>query len=129
MSVRDFIGTARPFSSQFEGGARTVEWDADGSTHRGRVVPGGNDGSVYRGYETPDGRLVCGACVQVSAARQTALNAETAARTSSEAQIAAFKQSIADLAAKVKANTATAAEQRQLQVKLSRAVLGLLSDL
>lgn len=131
MAVRAYSGTSRPVSSQFEGKPdhRVVEWDADGSLHRGRVVPGGTDGSVWRGYELPDGTLVGSLPSDgVSPARQTALNAATAAHTASEAQIATFKQSIATLAQLVKDNTATAAQQRQLIVKLSRAVLGLLSD-
>ncbi len=130
MSVRDYSGTARPVSSQFEGQPdhRVVEWDDDGSTHQGRVVPGDNDGSVYRGYELPDGRLV-GACMVVSAARQAVLDAANTSNTATASQIATFRASIATLAQLVKDNTATTAQQRALIVKLSRAVLGLTSDL
>lgn len=129
MGVRTYTGSARPIDSVHEAaGRRRVEWDADGTNYRGRRVPGDADGSIYRGYEMEDGRL-CGACMVPSAARLASLNAENSARAASEAQIATFRQSIRDLAQKVKDNTATAAEQRQLLVKLARVADNILSDL
>jgi len=118
MATRAYNGTARPVSDRYEldPAFRKVEWDDA-------------DGSIIRGYEEIRTRaLVCGACMVVSPSRQTELDAVNAARAAAEAQVATFKASIVSLAQKVRDNTATAAEQRQLLVKLSRAVFGLLSD-
>lgn len=121
MAVRAYAGAARPVNDRYEGkpGYEIVEWDDLGG-----------DGTIYRGYrETASGALLSGAAIEISAARLAVLAAEQTARSDRETQIATFRQSIIDLAIKVKNNTATAAEQRQLLVKLSRAVAGLLSDL
>jgi hypothetical protein len=119
MAVRAYAGTARPVDSVYEGraGFRVVEVDA-------------TDGSLDRGYqEIATGKLCSLATMVVSPARQAALDAINADATAEAAQIANFRQSIRDLAVKVKNNTATAAEQRQLLVKLSRVADGVLADL
>jgi hypothetical protein len=119
MAVRAFAGTARPIDSAFEGrqGFRVVEWDDA-------------DGSIIRGYERlSDGALLSGACFVVSPARQAVLDAINTAASADNTNRANFIASIVALAQAVKDNTATAAQQRQLMVKLSRAVLGLMSDL
>jgi hypothetical protein len=129
MSVRAYNGVATTVNDAYEAaGLPRVEWDADGAVYKGHVVPGGTDGSIYRGYELPDGRLT-GSCFVASAARLAALAAERAAAEATVASRQNFIASIATLAQKVKDNTATAAEQRTLLVKLSRAVVGILSDL
>jgi hypothetical protein len=121
MAVRAYAGAARPVNDRYEGkaGYEVVEWDDLGG-----------DGTIYRGYrETGTGALLSGAAIEISVARLAVLATETAARADREAQIATFVQSVKDLAQLVKDNAATAAQQRQLLVKLSRAVVGLLSDL
>jgi hypothetical protein len=118
MAVRAFAGTARPIDSAYEGrpGFRTVEWDDP-------------DASIMRGYERiADGALLSGACMVVSPARQAVLDAINTAAAAENNTRATFMASIVTLAQLVKDNTATAAQQRQLIVKLSRAVLGLMSD-
>lgn len=119
MAVRTYSGSARPIDSRFEGvaGYEVVEWDEA-------------DASIARGYRhIASGALLCGATVTVSAARQTVLAAAAAAAAADATAKQNFLDSIIDLATKVKNNTATAGEQRTLLVKLSRAAVGLLSDL
>lgn len=119
MAVRAYAGSARPVDSQFEGNAafRVVEVDDP-------------DGSLLRGYQKiADGTFRSLACMEVSPARAAVLATIHQAAQQEAADVAAFRQSIRDLAVKVKNNTATAAEQRQLLVKLARVADGVLSDL
>ena len=120
-----YSGPARPVNDAYEGKAafRPVRWNDD-------------DGSLYAGYQriadaavAPKFGTLGGSCMQVSATRQAALDAANAAEAANENQVATFRASIVALAQKVKDNTATAAEQRQLIVKLSRVSAGVLSDL
>jgi hypothetical protein len=121
--VIDYAGVQRPHDGIIEpvfGGALKAGYSKKQWLHA--------DGSTYRGYLYPDGRLI-GSCFVISAARQALLDADNAATASAAAQIATFRQSIRDLAQKVKDNTATAAEQRQLLVKLARVADSVLADL
>ena len=111
--------TPRVVDAVYEGraGFQIVEVDA-------------SDGSLDRGYQRiADGKLFSLATMVVSAARQTALDTLNAAVAAENTTRQTFIASIVALAQKVKDNTATAGEQRQLMVKLSRAAIGLLSDL
>ena len=119
MAVRPYAGTERPQSTIYDNdpNLRTVEVDAA-------------DGSLDRGWQHIDSGALVGLCTMVvSPARQAALDAANAARAVTDAQIATFRQSIRDLAQKVRDNTATPAEQRQLLVKLARVADGVLADL
>jgi hypothetical protein len=119
MAVRLYAGSARPIDSRYESDPayRKVEVDAA-------------DASIDRGYEhIATGTLVALATMVVSPARQAILDAANASTAASNAQIATFRQSMRDLAQKVKDNTATAGEQRQLLVKLARVADGVLADL
>jgi hypothetical protein len=119
MAVRAYSGTVRPVAYPYEGNPayRVAERDEA-------------DGSISRGYQeiANPGNFI-GDIMVVSAERATALAAQVAAQTQARANVEAFKASIIALAQKVKDNTATAAEQRQLLVKLSRVAVGALSDL
>lgn len=121
-----FVGAARPIDAVIEPG---------GQLRSGYLI--GKwlhlDGSEYRGYRYPNGQLI-GSPFVLSAARIAAMAAEQTAKTASETQSAAFRQSIRDAAQAVKDSGAlTVAQQltllRQLTVKLARAVDGVLADL
>lgn len=87
------------------------------------------DDGTCQGYAHTDGRLWPGPLVTRTQAKIDADAAAVTAAAAAATTRATFLASIVSLAQKVKDNTATAAEQRQLIVKLSRAVLGLASDL
>lgn len=118
MAIRDYAGTARPIDDRYESDPnyRRVEVDDP-------------DGSLYRGYEhRTTKRLVSLACMQVSPARQAALDLVNAATAQAKADDSAFLQDLETLAIAVRDNTATAAQQRRCIWKLFRAVRGLLRD-
>ena len=87
------------------------------------------DDGVCQGYAHTDGRLWAGPLVTPTPAKLTADATATTAAATETTNRAAFVASIISLAGKVKDNTATAAEQRTLMVKLARVAVGLLSDM
>lgn len=119
MAIRIYTGSARPVNDAYEGNPayEIVERDAA-------------DGSLERGYRhIASGDCIGMATMEVSAAREVVLAAARAAVAAETTARQTFITSITDLAVKVKANTATAAEQRTLLVKLARVAVGLLSDM
>lgn len=122
-NVVPYSGTARPWDS-------VIEPVLGGPLKAGHAIRQWLDaqGCTCRGYLLPDGRLI-GSRFILSASEQAAADAAAAAKTASDAQIETFRQSIRDLAVLVRNNTATAAQQRTLMVKLARVADNLLSDL